>query len=439
MLKTLLARFSGHTAAFVSGEQQQVFEGCMTALAAHPKIDEMMSDEHASYDDFWPAANDWRSAYRPYIVREGILQIPVRGVLLHDFGWQAGSYATGYPYIWKAFERGMDDPEVKGIALIIHSPGGEVAGNFDLVDRMYERRGEKPIRAFAHEYAYSAAYSIASVADHIAMSRTGGVGSIGVVTSHVDVSAMMEEIGWKITFIYAGRHKVDGNPYEALAPDVKTRIQSRVNGLYNTFVATVARNRGMEESAVRGTEALTFSPEEAVSNGLADSVGALDDAVAAFAADLSANKGDEQMSKQDNTAVDQAALDTARAEGRAEGHAAGHAEGLSAGATAERDRISAILASDEGQKRPVAAMAAALDSDMSVEKANTFLGKLPEESAKVETTEAKPQGNAAFTEAMNNGNNPNVGSEGGDADQDEDAKVVAFAQSMNLPGMRKRS
>src|SRR5690606_35412971 len=106
-----------------------------------------------------------------------------------------------------------------------------------------------------------------------------GVGSIGVVTSHVDMSKMMDDIGYKITFIHAGKHKVDGNSYESLKPEVKERIQARINELYDVFVATVARNRGLDEQAVRDTEALTFSPSEAMSKGLADSVGPLDDAV----------------------------------------------------------------------------------------------------------------------------------------------------------------
>ncbi len=68
--------------------------------------------------------------------------------------------------------------EVKGIAFVIDSPGGHVAGNFDLVDKIFAARDVKPIRAFAAENAYSAAYSIASAAQSITVARTGGVGSI---------------------------------------------------------------------------------------------------------------------------------------------------------------------------------------------------------------------------------------------------------------------
>jgi ClpP class serine protease len=45
--------------------------------------------------------------------------------------------------------------------------------------------GEKPIHAILTENAYSAAYAIASAADRISVPRTGGVGSVGVITMHL--------------------------------------------------------------------------------------------------------------------------------------------------------------------------------------------------------------------------------------------------------------
>lgn len=379
-LNPFLTRFD-QVPSLLSPELQGIFESSlhqtsnlMTRIANDNTKPKMVSG-----DDFWYAEDDWRASFRPYTVKDGILQIPVKGVLLHDFPYQLGGWATGYAYIWKAFERGMNDPEVKGIALICDTPGGEVAGNFVLVDKMFAYRGVKPIQGFAMESAYSAGYSIISVADKITVSRTGGVGSIGVVTMHVDVSKMMEEWGYKVTFIFAGKHKVDGNPYEALSSDVRERIQARIDELYGVFVSTVARNRGMDEQAIRDTEALTFTATQATSNGLADAIGSLDDAIAAFAVDLSLNEEDENMAD-----FTQAQYDEGTTTARAEGLSAGRAEG----AKGERTRITAIMESEEGKKRPIAAKAAAFDTEMTAEAAVAFLAKLPEEKA--ETPAPKP-------------------------------------------------
>jgi signal peptide peptidase SppA len=314
-------------------------------------------------------------------VKDGILQIPVKGVLLHDFPYAFGDYATGYPYIWRAYQRGMDDGQVKGIALVVDSPGGEVAGNFDLVDKMFARRDEKEVRAYAAESMYSAAYSIGSVASKIIVSRTGGVGSIGVVTGHVDMSGALEQRGFKVTFIYFGKHKVDGNPYEPLPKAVQARIQKRIDELGEVFVSTVARNRGMDAQAIRDTEALTYTATDGVAIGLADEVGSLDDSLVAFATDMSEDEEDETMA-----VITQADVDSARAAGVTEGKAAAAAEIATAhavaitaaraeGAKTEKDRINGILASDAAKTKPSAALAAAMDTDLSVEQASKFPGQ----------------------------------------------------------------
>lgn len=431
MRNPFLARFGDHEPALVAAGRQNIFESCLhQASVIQEKLDADASPPKM-IDDFWFVEDDWRAWLRPYNVKNGILQIPVKGVLLHDFPYQFGAWATGYEYILRAWQRGEEDGNVRAIALVCDSPGGMVAGCFDMVDRIHAKEGRKPLRAYAVESAYSAAYAVASVADNITVSRTGGVGSIGVVTAHIDVSAAMDREGVKITFIHFGKHKVDGNAYEALGDDVKARIQARIDELGEVFVSTVARNRGMEASAIRATEALTFTASQAVSNGLADSIGSLDDAIAAFAADLDTDEEDETMSGA-NTAVDQAAHETAVTSARAEGKEQGHKEG----SAAQKTRIVAIIESDAGKARPKAALSAALKTDMTAEEAVAFLADLPEEkgeAAQPSTGGAKP---TPFENAMNKDDNPNLGAnrgeEGGDA-------VPRHERALQLAGKKPRA
>lgn len=428
MLNQFVARFQDMTnPCMVYPEQEMRFQVSLSKLAADWN-DRELAAKGDSGDDFWYDERDWRAALRPYNVKDGILHIPVKGVLLHNFGYQYFDYATGYIYIEHAVKRGLADKNVKGIALVIDSPGGEVAGCFNLVDKIYDWRGEKPIRAFAAEAAYSAAYAVASAADTITVSKTGGVGSIGVVTSHVDVSKMMDEWGYKITFIFAGKHKVDGNPYEALKPEVKERIQARIDELYAIFVSTVARNRKMDEKAVRATEALTFTASEATSNGLADNVGDLSDSIAAFAVELALDDGDDHMAGENkDTAANSVDVEKVKAEARAEGKA----EGLKEGGAAMITRINAILDSEEGKKRPAAALAAALEMDSSAEATIKFLSKLPEEKAAKTDDDAgddKEDNPTAkgFVAVMNGGKNPDIGHPG-----EEDAELTAKDKRIN--------
>lgn len=431
----LIAAFAGEAALIAAGAEVR-FEACLNAVAKHEHAETLLNERAAEGDGFWFAADDWRAGYRPYIVSpSGVLQIPVRGVLLNNFPWQLGGWATGYEYIWRAFERGMADPLVRGIALVCDTPGGMVAGNFDLIDRMYAMRGKKPIAGFAHESAYSAGYSIISVADpgRVFVSRTGGVGSIGVVTSHYDVSGLYEKMGVKVTWLFEADGKVDGNSTEPLSERARNRIMARIGKLYGVFVSTVARNRGMEEDAVRALKSFTYDADDALSNGLADKVGALGDAMTAFCADLDdyySNDGNDEMTTQTTQGgtVDQAAHDAAVATARSDGEAA---------ATA---RIGAILGSDEAKDRRELAEHFAFETNMSAEAAITALGKSPKAVAATTPAPAPDAAAATFESAMDATGTPGVGGgDGGPQGQsqlnpDSADATLALVLAAGIPG-----
>ncbi len=182
-----------------------------------------------------------------------------------------GDTAT-YDQVRTNFRAALADDAVGAIVFDIDSAGGEVAGCFDLVDEIYQARGTKPIYAIANEAALSAAYAIASAADRVYLTRTAAVGSVGVMAVHVDQSGLDAKTGLKYTAIHAGRQKTEGNPHEALSKEAAAAIQARVNATYDLFCATVARNRGLSEQAIRATEAATYTGAEAVTAGLADAV-----------------------------------------------------------------------------------------------------------------------------------------------------------------------
>lgn len=352
--------------------------------------------------DFWETAR-WA---RPYVVKNGILRIPVVGVLLHRFPYSFGSMATGYEYIRQALRRGLSDDQVKGIVFDVDSPGGMVSGCFDLADEVFAARDEKPTMAVVQEHAYSAGYALASSAAEMTVARTGGVGSIGVIATHVDMSEALKERGFKFTFITAGKGKEDGRPEIPLSDDAKAEMQARVDSHYQIFVSTVARNRGIEESSIRDFGAKGFIASESVETGLADTVGSFDDAMAAFAVNLNMPEGDHFMADKDN-AVDQAAHNQAVEDARAEGHR----EGLAAGASAERERIAAILGSEEATKNPAAAQFVALESDFDKDKAIAFLAKSP---APAPAAAAQPAAsNTPFNDAMETTGNPDLGAVNG--------------------------
>ncbi len=196
-------------------------------------------------------------------------------MLIHRGGWIGQSSGqTSYEGIAAQIEAAASDPSVRGIALEIDSFGGEVAGVFDLSDRIRASRAAKPVWAFVAEHAFSAGYALASQADRILLPRTGTVGSIGVVVMHADLSGRLDQDGVRVTLVRSGQHKVDGNPYEPLPESVRDDIQREIDVLRFLFAETVAAGRAgrLSQDAALATEAATYRGVDAVSAGLADEV-----------------------------------------------------------------------------------------------------------------------------------------------------------------------
>jgi signal peptide peptidase SppA len=200
----------------------------------------------------------------------------------------AASGLSAYGDIAEAIATAMADPSVRGVILDVDSPGGEVGGLFDLVEQIgaIKSAATKPLWAVANESALSAAYAIASAADRLYVTRTGEVGSIGVVAVHVDESGADSKAGLAWTFVFAGDRKIDGNAHEPLSERARATIQADVDRLYAEFCALVAANCGISSQAARATNAAIYRGELAIRAGLADRLGTLDLAIAEMAAEL---------------------------------------------------------------------------------------------------------------------------------------------------------
>lgn len=205
---------------------------------------------------------------------------------------------VSYEAIADALDEAIADSNVTAVVLRIASPGGMASGCFDLADRIYAARGTKPIYAMVDDYAYSAAYAIAAACDEIWLTRTGGVGSVGVVCWHVDQSEYDKKIGVKVTPIFAGARKVDYSPHLPLSEEALNFEQAEVDRLADLFIESVATYRGLDADAVRATQAGCFNGPLAVAAGFADQVGTMRDLLAHIAAPVV----EEEAANDDTTA-----------------------------------------------------------------------------------------------------------------------------------------
>lgn len=366
---------------------------------------------------------------KPFAFSNGVAVIPVHGTLINRFSYSWGS-VTGYNFIRQQTAMAGADPEVKAIVYDVNSYGGEAAGCFECSNDIKPLANGKPTFAFVDSNAYSGGYAIAAGTDKIILTPSGGVGSIGVVAAHFSFEKFLDDAGVKVTFIFAGKHKVDGNPYEDLSDEVKADIQKSINVSYDAFVAHVVKGRKMDEKAVRGTEARIFRAEEAKSLGLIDAIATPQSAMLALMGELSGSNPQSRSKKEDE--MSDAAKTGAESKGAPEDMTAVRNEAIKA----ERARVSGIQSCEEAKGREALANHLALNTDMSVDAAKAVLAAAPK---------AEASGNG-FKEAMDNGKHPNVGADGGkgtEGEQSEQASNVSFllasAAAAGVRGFAKKS
>lgn len=251
-------------------------------VLSHRLMGERLSPEERA-DRLEPFAADRAPASAPS--GGAIAVLPLAGIIGHrmqmvqDISAPGGSSTEAFGQM---FDAAMADPNVRAIVLDISSPGGTVFGVPELAARIAAARGEKKVVAVANALAASAAYWIGAAADEFVVIPSGQVGSIGVYGTHVDQSAYDANEGVKVTFISAGKYKVEGNMHEPLDDEARAAMQDQVDEYYDDFVNAVAKYRGTTAKAVRGGygEGRVLTARQALSAGLVDRIGTMDDTLA---------------------------------------------------------------------------------------------------------------------------------------------------------------
>lgn len=208
---------------------------------------------------------------RTAIARTGIEVIQVSGVLVSR-GSHIGicETMTSYESLRAQLRNAVADPMVERIVLDIDSPGGSAVGAFELAADIRSMAQQKPITGIVNFMAYSGGYLLGSACSELVVSQTSGIGSIGVIASHMDRSKMEEGMGVKVTTVFAGAHKNDLTPHEPLSDQSLQYLNDVVQESYQLFVNAVADYRGLPVQQVIATEAGLYRGQAGINAGLAD-------------------------------------------------------------------------------------------------------------------------------------------------------------------------
>ncbi|GBD11411.1 Putative signal peptide peptidase SppA [bacterium HR23] len=163
---------------------------------------------------------------------------------------------------------------LRALVLDINSPGGSAGASDALYRKVKAIAQRKPVVAYIRETGASGAYYIACGAHRIVASPAAVVGSIGVLSLHPILEALLQRWGIQMGVYKGGKHKDMGAFWRSPTEEEQAKLQGLVDDFYNLFVSVVAEGRRMEEARVREiATGEVFLAQKGKEIGLVDEVG----------------------------------------------------------------------------------------------------------------------------------------------------------------------
>ena len=199
---------------------------------------------------------------------------------------------TSHPGEIFCFFEAWYDRDVFGEKMFFETPVSSYGKAIDLIRREIELlMKDKPVVASYGGYAASGGYLISAACKKIFTDNSTLTGSIGVFGMVPSLGrAMRKTFHVNPVTIGTNEHSTMGSGMKPLSKEEQAWYQEKIEGIYDSFVSTVAEGRSMTKEAVDSlAQGRVWSGKDALENGLADERGTLMDAVR-YAADLAGLK-----------------------------------------------------------------------------------------------------------------------------------------------------
>lgn len=173
------------------------------------------------------------------------------------------------------------DPKVKAIVLRVNSPGGSVnASEVIRAELAAAKAAGKPVVVSMGGMAASGGYWISTPANYIVASPSTLTGSIGIFGVINTVENSLSSIGVHSDGVSTSP-LAEISMTKALSPEVQQMMQLSIEYGYKRFITLVAEARKRTPEQIdKIAQGHVWTGEDAKANGLVDSLGDFDDAVA---------------------------------------------------------------------------------------------------------------------------------------------------------------
>lgn len=173
------------------------------------------------------------------------------------------------------------DPKVKAIVLRVNSPGGSVSASEVIrAELAAAKAAGKPVVVSMSGMAASGGYWISTPASYIVANPSTLTGSIGIFGVINTVENSLDSIGVHTDGV-ATSPLADVSVTKSLPPEVQQMMQLSIENGYKRFITLVADARKSTPAQIdKIAQGHVWTGQDAKTNGLVDSLGDFDDAIA---------------------------------------------------------------------------------------------------------------------------------------------------------------
>ena len=187
--------------------------------------------------------------------------------------------------IVKELNRLADNDNVKAVVLRVNSPGGSAFGSEQMWFAAKQLRAKKPLIVSMSDYAASGGYYMSCIADTIVAQPTTLTGSIGIFGMFPNFAGVTDKLGINFSTVKTNELSDFGNTMRPMTASERVILQNYINRGYELFISRCAEGRNTSNDEIKlVAEGRVWTGADALSLGLVDVLGGLDEAIAIAAA-----------------------------------------------------------------------------------------------------------------------------------------------------------
>lgn len=200
------------------------------------------------------------------ITDDAVVKLKLEGVIL-----------DGEKFL-KQLKHYREEDHVRGILIVINSPGGVVGPSQEIYQEILRTREEfkLPVVVAAPGLMASGAYYAAVAADKIVVNPGTLMGSIGVIMEFANLGELYKWAKIRRYSIKTGKFKDTGAEYRPMSEEERIFLQGMLNEVLGQFKAAVAKGRRMSlEKLEPVADGRIMTGDAGVRLGLADETGGI--------------------------------------------------------------------------------------------------------------------------------------------------------------------